>query len=220
MDLPYSNKIHLSSWTYSFGPLSSLSSLMTAKWLSTKKSGPKYQNTKAPHGDPRPDILSPWRRRLSLPIPCHVHWLRSCYQSHAHARLPYAKRLVSGDLLGACRDVCVRTVPAYGVRGCGVGARQEPGQRHGCGEAVPGVAGGRRTLVGNPLQWHGNMWVLYGRSHGELGDAVSSRSAGSSMRGRLGCCGVRSLFRGFCSSGHLGHSAATVWGKGSLRKCS
>ena len=35
------------------------------KWLSTKK--------RAPHGDPRPDILSPWRRRLSLPIPCHVH---------------------------------------------------------------------------------------------------------------------------------------------------
>ena len=34
------------------------------KWLSTKGS--------APHGDPRPDIQSPWRLRLSLPIPCHV----------------------------------------------------------------------------------------------------------------------------------------------------
>jgi hypothetical protein len=58
----------------------------------------------------------------------------------ARARLPYEKRLVSGDLLGTCLDVCVRAVPACGVRGCGVGARQEPGQRHGCGEAVPDTA--------------------------------------------------------------------------------
>ena len=155
------------------------------KWLSTKKGDL--------HGDPRPDsgILSPWCRRLSLPIPCHVHWQRSCCQSHARPRQPYAKRLVSGDLLCACRNVCVRAVPACGVRGCCVGARREPGHRHGCGEAVPVTTGGRRTLVGSPLQRRGHMWVLYGRERGELGDVVSSSSAGSSMRGRLGCCGVR-----------------------------
>ena len=37
---------------------------------------------------------------------------------------------------------CVRAVPACGVCGCCVGARRETGQRHGCGEAVPGDAGG------------------------------------------------------------------------------
>jgi hypothetical protein len=35
----------------------------------------KWLSTKIVHrGDPRPDILSPWRQLLSLPIPCHdVH---------------------------------------------------------------------------------------------------------------------------------------------------
>jgi hypothetical protein len=36
------------------------------------------------------------------------------------ARLMYAKRLVSGGVLGACRDMCVRAVPACRVHGCGV----------------------------------------------------------------------------------------------------
>jgi hypothetical protein len=67
------------------------------------------------------------------------------------ARLPYVKRLVSGGVLVACRDVCVRTVPACGVRGCGVDAWREPGHQHGCEEAVPGDAGGRRALVGSPV---------------------------------------------------------------------
>jgi len=67
------------------------------------------------------------------------------------ARLPYAKRLVSGVVLGACLDICVRAVPACRVRGCGVDARREPGHQHGCGEAVPGDAGGRRALVGSPV---------------------------------------------------------------------
>jgi hypothetical protein len=72
----------------------------------------------------------------------------------ARARLPYAERPVSGDVLGACRGVCVRAVHACGVRGCGVGVRREPGHhghQHGCEEAVPGDAGGRRALVGSPL---------------------------------------------------------------------
>jgi len=102
----------------------------------------------------------------------------------SRARLPYAKRLVSGDLLRACWDVCVRAVPACGVRGCGVGARREPGQRHGCGEAVPDAEGGRRTLVGSPLPLRGHMWALYRRARGELGDVVSSP-----VRGRV-CVGA------------------------------
>ena len=77
-------------------------------------------------------------------------------------------------------------VPACGVRGCGVGARQEPGQRHGCVEAVYGAVGGRRTLVGSPLKCHRQMWVLYGRACGRLGDVVSSRSAGSKHAWTLG----------------------------------
>ncbi len=65
------------------------------KWLSTKKS--------APHGDPRPDILSPWRRRLSLPIPCHVHWQRSCCQSRARTA-------------AICKKACFRGPTGYKVQ--------------------------------------------------------------------------------------------------------
>jgi len=104
----------------------------------------------------------------------------------ARARLPHAKRLVSGDLVGACRDVCVRVVHACGVRGCGVGARREPGERHGCVVAVHGAAGGRLALVGSRLSLCGHMWALYGRACGRLGDTVSSRSAGSKYAWALG----------------------------------
>ena len=69
----------------------------------------------------------------------------------ACARLQNAKRLVSGGVLGACRDMRVRAVHAYGVRGCGVDVLREPGHQHGCGEAVPSDAGGRRALVGSPV---------------------------------------------------------------------
>jgi hypothetical protein len=68
------------------------------------------------------------------------------------ARLPYAKTLVSGDLVRARLDVCVRIVPVCGMRGCDVGARQGPGERHGCVEVVHGVAGGRRAVGRVPLQ--------------------------------------------------------------------
>jgi len=67
------------------------------------------------------------------------------------ARLPYVKRLVSGGVLGACRDMCVRAVPACRVRWCGVDAQREPGHQHGCGETMPGDAGGRCALVGSPV---------------------------------------------------------------------
>jgi hypothetical protein len=49
---------------------------------------------------PRPDILSPWRQLLSIPIPCHVHWTRSYCQSRARTAV-------------ICRKPCFR-----GPTGC------------------------------------------------------------------------------------------------------
>jgi hypothetical protein len=126
----------------------------------------------------------------------------------AGARMTYAENLVSGDLLGACLGLCVRAVPECGVRRCGVGARRESGQQHGCWEAVSGAAGGRCMLVESPLQRRGHVWALCGRARGGLGDTVSSRSVGSSMRGCLGWCCGRWLFRGLCASRRLQHSCA------------
>ena len=57
------------------------------KWLSTRKS--------APHGGPRRGVLSPWRRRLGLPIPCHVHWPRSCCRRRMRAA-------------AVCKEACYR----------------------------------------------------------------------------------------------------------------
>ena len=50
---------------------------------------------------------------------------RDLVAGFVRARLPYVKRLVSGGVLGACRDMRVRAVHAYGVRGCGVDARRD-----------------------------------------------------------------------------------------------
>ena len=135
------------------------------------------------------------------------------------ARLTHAKRLVSGDLVGACLDVCVRVVSACGVRGCGVGARREPGERHGCVEVVHSAAGRRRTLVGSRLNQRGPMWSCTGGRVGGWATRCLPAVRGRSMRGRLGWCGIRWLFRGFCSGGNLERSAAAVWGKSGLWKC-
>ena len=91
--------------------------LLLLKWLSTKGS--------APRGDPRPDILSPWRRRLSLPIPCHVHWPRSCCRSRARAADVCKKACFRG--LSACTPgrVCSDRSCVRGARvrrGCAAGA--------------------------------------------------------------------------------------------------
>ena len=50
------------------------------------------------HGAPRPDILSPWRQLLRLPIPCHVHWPRPYCQGRAHTA-------------AVCRKPCFRDLP-------------------------------------------------------------------------------------------------------------
>ena len=56
------------------------------EWLSTRKS--------TPHVGPRRGVLSPWRR-LSLPIPCHVHWPRSCCRRRTRAA-------------AVCKEACYR----------------------------------------------------------------------------------------------------------------
>ena len=106
------------------------------KKRSARRSTPRYPITMASTAE-TPD-----------PMPCA---LAAILLQASSARLMYAKRLVSGGVLGACRDMCVRAVPACRVHGCGVDARREPGHQHGCGEAMPVDAGGRRVLVGSPV---------------------------------------------------------------------
>jgi hypothetical protein len=160
----------------------------------------------------------PWRQLLSLPIPSQVtHPM--CTGSDliarvARTRLTYAENLVSWDLLGAYEDGCARAVPACGVRKCGVGARRESGQRHGCVEAVPGAAGGWRTLVGSPLHQRGHVRTVCGRAHGGLGDAVSSHSTVSGIRRRLDWCGVWWLFQGCCAGRRRRYGTAAAWRAG------
>jgi hypothetical protein len=50
----------------------------------------------ARHGAPRPDILAPRRQRLSLSIPCHVHWPKPC----CHIRKRWAAMVVTGRATG------------------------------------------------------------------------------------------------------------------------
>ena len=69
----------------------------------------------------------------------------------SRARLPYAENLVSGAVLAYKGPGVIRVRAGIQSRGCGVDARREPGHQHGCGEAVPGDAGGCRALVGSPV---------------------------------------------------------------------
>jgi hypothetical protein len=66
-------------------------------------------------------------------------------------RLPYAENLVSGAGLAYKGPGVIGVRAGIQSRGGGVDARREPGHQHGCGEAVPGDAGGRRALVGSPV---------------------------------------------------------------------
>ena len=106
------------------------------KKRSARRSTPRHPITMASTAEP-PD-----------PMPCAL----------AVILLPVSRargcRMQRGLFQGAycaCRDVRVRAAHACGVRGCGVDARREHGHQHGCGEAVPGDAGGRRALVGSPV---------------------------------------------------------------------
>jgi len=119
--------------------------ILSRKWSSTKNRSPRSSA-------PRHPVAMASTANPPDPMPCA---LAAVLLPETRARLPYAETPVSGDLLGALEDLCARTVPACGVRKCGVGARRESGQRHGCGKAVPGVAGGRRPLVGSPCSGAG-----------------------------------------------------------------
>ena len=64
---------------------------------------------------------------------------------------PYAAQAQArGQATGYTRGRVCSGRAGCGVRKCCVGMRLESGQRHGCGEEVPGAAGGRSPLVGSP----------------------------------------------------------------------
>ena len=105
--------------------------------------------------------------------------------------------------LRACEGVHTRAVPACGVCSCGVGERRESGQLHGCRGSVHDTSDGLRPLVGSRSQRGEHVREVCEWTRGGMGDLVSSRCAGSDMRGRLVWCGVRWLFQGCCSCGRL-----------------
>jgi hypothetical protein len=172
---------------------------LVRKWLSTKnrsirRSTPRHPITMASTVE-SPDPMTCALAAILLPESC----AHGCHMQ---------KTLFPGTYWVHTGE-CVLG-PFLRVGYASVGARRESGQQHGCGEDVPDAAGGRRALVGSPLHWHGHVRVVFGRSHGGLVDVVSSSSAGSGMRGRLGWCGVRWLFRGFYAGHRLGHGTATA----------
>jgi hypothetical protein len=135
-----------------------------------------------------PDILSPWRQLLSLPIPCHVHWPLSYCRSHARTAVK-------------CRKPCFRVRPgmragrACSARDCVRGALMRRGRAAGVGAApwVPGWA----EAVGQVLFEAGHAWGwvrAHGRTAGRAArclptvqsracvDARSGRASGDSFR--------------------------------------
>jgi hypothetical protein len=139
----------------------------------------KYEKSftnSAPVLSPRstPDILSPWRQLLSLPIPCHVHWPRSYCRSRARTAAICRKPCFRGR--PACtRGIRARPVPACRVRSCGVGGRRESERRPGYREAVPGTAGRQRPLVACVTACCLRRAVLGGGSRAGLGEWWAGR---------------------------------------------
>ena len=172
----------------------------------------------APHADPHPDILSPWCRRLSLPIPCHVHWPRSCYRRRARAA-------------AVCKEACFRgragCVPGHVCSGCS--CVQSALVRRGCaaGAWAPAwVRGGgawRRGRVSCVSRVPSCSDADACRRW--LGERVGSWASWClpSVRGRS-CVGVWAgggvwwLFRGFYAGRRLGHYVTTKVGAGALQK--
>ena len=98
------------------------------------------------------------------------------------------------------------------MRGGSMGTAMGAGRR-----CLSTRAGGVRWSGPQLLQFR-RMWTLTGRAREKLGVVVSSRSAGSDMRGRLGWWGVWWLFRGFCAGRHLHHCVAAEVGASALQK--
>jgi hypothetical protein len=123
------------------------------------------------------------------PMPCALAALL-LPESRAHC-CHVQETLFPEPALRASGGVRAQAVPARGVRSCGVREQREPGQQHGCGGSVPGAAGGLHPLVESCSQPVVHVGEVCEWACGGLGDAVSSRSAGSDMRARLGWCGVQ-----------------------------
>jgi len=173
----------------------------------------------APHGAPHRDIRSPWRQLLSLPIPCHGHWPRSCCQSRVRPPAICGKPCFRG------RSRIHATVCVLGpclLAGCDHAACVDGGSRGkdmGAGGRC-GVAGGRRPLEGSYSRLGARAGTVCGWACRGLGDAVRSGGTGLSVRGRLGSCGVQWLFQSCCSGRQVGHWAAIAWREDGFQKCS
>ena len=180
---------------------------------SARRSTPRHPITMASTAEP-PDPMPCALAAILLPESrapvCHTR--KPLFPGQVSVR-SWAVRTIKGSSSSSA-------VPARGVRSCGVRRRREPGQRHGCGGSVPGVAGGRRPLEGSYLRPGARAGTVCGWACRGLGDAVRSGGAGLSVRGRLGSCGVRWLFQGCCSGRRVGHWAAIAWREGGFRKCS
>ena len=103
---------------------------------STRRSTPRHpiaMASTAKPPDPMPCALAAILLPESLAPACHMR-----------------KTLFPGQVAYKGPGV-IRVRAGIQSRGCGVDARREPGHQHGCGEAVPGDAGGRRALVGSPV---------------------------------------------------------------------
>jgi len=168
------------------------------KWLSVKNRSPRVST-------PRHLTTMSSTAKPPDPMPCALAalLLPECRAHGGHTR----KTMFLGAALCACEGVRARAVPALGVHSCGVRGQREPGQRHGCEGVVPGAAVGRRALVGSCSLSGARVGAVGGWACRGLGDAVSSRCAGSGTRAHLGWCGVRWLFQGCCPGGRLRHLA-------------
>ncbi len=174
---------------------------MKAKWLSTKNSStrrstpghPITMASTAKHPDPMPCALA------------SILWpeLRAhgCHMQKTLFPGPACTRGVSQCVLGQC----LRTECAHAAR-AGDGSRSDV------------LSAGRRCLT---PRVGGDSWSSCTRRgaaggcagawpRGGPSGAVNDRGAESCMRGRLGWCGVRWLFPGCCSGGHLGSWAPTA----------
>jgi hypothetical protein len=179
------------------------------KWLSTRNGSPRRSAPGHPIAiasaaeppDPMPCSLAV----VLLPGPC----AHGC-----HVR----KAVFPGPAMRAHSSVRARAVPACGMCSCCVGERRESGQRRGCGGPVHGNVHGLLLLVGSQWMRGTRVWTVYGWTRGGLGCTVSSRCEGSGIRGLLGWCGVRWLFKGCCPGGRLRRRATAAWGAGGLRK--
>jgi hypothetical protein len=177
---------------------------------------PNTKNRSPRRSTPRHPISMASTTKPPNPMPCALAaiLLPESLAQDCHMQ----KTLFPGPALRAREGVRARAVPACGVRSCGVGGRQESGQRHGCPGAVHDTTGGLRPLVWSCSQRVATARAVCEWTRGGLGVAVSSRCTGSDMRGRLDWCGVRWLFQGCCSGDRLRHWTAAAWRAGGLRK--